>query len=130
MPANNPMHARLKKVLFVCAVCLAAGCDYAIFVSVTGLAIPCVFHLLTGLQCAGCGVSRMCLSLLRLDFAGAWQYNPAVLCLLPLGAAVGLDWAVVYIKTGSQKQRPWAHAATIFMIAVLLLFGILRNIPF
>ena len=113
----------------MCAVCLCAGCAYAAFVSVTGLGIPCVFRLLTGLQCAGCGVSRMCLSLLRLDFAGAWQYNPAVLCLLPLGAAVGLDWVVVYIKTGSRKQRLWAHAATVFMIIVLLLFGILRNLP-
>jgi len=123
------MKTRLKKLLTICTACLGAGCAYAIFVSVTGLAIPCIFHLITGLQCAGCGVSRMCMCLLRLDFAGAWQFNPAVLCLLPLGAAVGFDWAVVYVKTGSRKQRPWAYAATIFMIVVLLLFGIWRNLP-
>lgn len=123
------MKSRLKEVLTVCAVSLAAGCAYAAFVSVTGLAIPCIFRLLTGLQCGGCGVSRMCLSLLRLDFAAAWQYNPAVLSLLPLLIAVGLDWAVVYVKTGSRKQRPWAQVVTVFMIVVLFLFGILRNLP-
>lgn len=36
----------------------------------------CSFKNLTGLPCPGCGMTRACLCLMRLDFAGAIYYNP------------------------------------------------------
>lgn len=120
---------RLKHVLCLCAALLLGGCAYAMLCKRLGFGIPCLFHLLTGLQCPGCGVSRMALCLLNLDFAGAWGYNPAVLCLLPFGLAVGADWAVRYIHTGSKRLDPWAEWLTWGMAGALLLFGIGRNLP-
>lgn len=50
---------------------------YAIFVGIMVAAdVPCVFRRLTGVICAGCGMSRAWLSLLRLDLVSALEYHP------------------------------------------------------
>ena len=45
-----------------------AGLLYGIFVSYTGLAIPCLFRKVTGLLCPGCGVTGMCVALVHLNW--------------------------------------------------------------
>lgn len=122
------MQQRLKRVLLYAAIVLCAGLGYALLVSETGFGIPCVFKTVTGLDCASCGVSRMCLSLLQLRFADAFRYNPAMFCLLPLFAAVVIVWIVRYVRCGSVKLQKWMNVAVVFMICVLILFGIARNL--
>ena len=46
--------------------------------------LPCIFYLLTGLYCPGCGAGRACYSILHLRFADALCYNPLMTILLPL----------------------------------------------
>jgi len=46
------------------------------------MAIPCLFTLLTGHHCLGCGLSRALWSLVQGDFSGAYRYNPAIYLLL------------------------------------------------
>ena len=36
-----------------------------------------------GVPCPACGLTRAALRLLRLDFAGAWGYNPAIFLVPP-----------------------------------------------
>lgn len=119
---------RLLRLAGIFGGLLLLGLLYAAFVGATGLGIPCVFRLITGLQCPGCGVSRMCLSLLRLDFHAAWRANPAVMALLPLGAVVAADMSAKYIRTGSMRSDRFCNAAMMFMLAVLLVFGVARNL--
>lgn len=45
------------------------------------LGITCPIRALTGISCAGCGMSRAWFSVFRLDFAAAFSYHP--LFLLP-----------------------------------------------
>ncbi len=122
------MKQRLHKVVFVGAALLVVGCIYALVCRWLGWGIPCLFRLATGWQCPGCGVSRMCLALLRLDFAGAWQANPALLCLTPLLAAIAADMTVRYVRTGLATPKGWSQIATWIAIIALLVFGILRNL--
>ena len=85
-------------------------------------------RLLTGLQCPGCGVTRMCLALLRLDVSGAWKANPVLLLLLPLlGGLLGYR-AVVYVRRGSVPTARWETLVWSGMAGVLLLWGVWRNI--
>ncbi len=40
------------------------------------LKISCFFKLIFGISCPGCGITRACISILRLDFAAAFHLNP------------------------------------------------------
>ncbi len=121
------MAERRKKVIKIALVILLIGATYTVAVLIIGKGIPCPFHTVTGLKCPGCGVSRMFLSLFRLDFASAFRHNAAVLCLLPLMAATAARFVYVYVKRGTRRDR-FADGAVWFMIAALLVFGVLRNI--
>ena len=48
----------------------------------TSIAIPCLFTLLTGHHCWGCGLSRALWSLVQGDFLGAYRYNSAIYLVL------------------------------------------------
>lgn len=129
----NEQKKRLLGLLSKAGIALGLGLAYALFVRFTGWGIPCVFHLLTGLHCPGCGISRMFLALLRLDFAAAARYNLLVLCLLPCFLALYGYKAWRYVQTGAFKT---GKAETVFYIVALVLCGIffiLRNtgaVPF
>ena len=120
------MASRAKKVIVCALTVLAVGALYAVFLRVTGIFIPCVFRLVTGLLCPGCGVSAMCLSIIKLDFSAAFHYNPVLFCLLPALAATAARYVYVYIKKGTVRDK-WADRAVWAMIAVLLAWGVVRN---
>jgi hypothetical protein len=48
----------------------------------TSIAIPCLFTLLTGHHCWGCGLSRALWSLVQGDFLDAYHYNSAIYLVL------------------------------------------------
>lgn len=121
--------ARRRQVLGLCLALGLGGLAYGLVCRYLGWGLPCLIYALTGLRCPGCGVSRMALCLMRLDFAGAWAANPVILCLLPLGAAVAAALARQYVKTGSRRLAGWPLAATWLMVAVLVGFGVIRNLP-
>ncbi|MGN0442697.1 MAG: DUF2752 domain-containing protein [Acutalibacteraceae bacterium] len=124
------MKKRAKNVLILFGIIIAVGIIYIIFNSLTGIGIPCVFHLITGLNCPGCGVSRMIISLINLDFEAAFRYNAALFVLSPVFLILAITIIVRYIKTGSQKLSRGQSAVVITLIVLLLLFGIVRNLPF
>ena len=84
--------------------------------------VSCPFYRLTGLKCPGCGITRMFLSLARMDFKTAFFYNPVIFCLLPV-------WTVcVFVKLVLQKySKAFENIVVYGSIVILLVFGILRN---
>ena len=121
------MKERLKRILLSLASLLGLGVAYLLFVRHTGLGIPCVFYLLTGLYCPGCGISRMCLALARLDFSAAMGHNVLVFCLLPILIWLGLSKAVEYVKTGRTTRSKWETIFYLTAFALCVLFVVLRN---
>ena len=66
------MRNRFKKLCIRTGWLAGAGLFYLLICNLAGRPlIPCMFHQITGLYCPGCGVSRMCLALFRLDFVSA-----------------------------------------------------------
>ncbi|MGN0558194.1 MAG: DUF2752 domain-containing protein [Acutalibacteraceae bacterium] len=104
------------------------GAAYALFCTYV-FAVPCVFHTVTGLNCPGCGISRMCLSLLHGDVLSAIRYNLAVFVLSPLFLVLIVSQSVYYVKYGTKRLRIWQNIILYVCIVVLVFFGILRNIP-
>lgn len=93
-----------------------------------GIGIPCLFRLLTGWLCPGCGNSRAALALLRLDIRAALEYN----MLFPLEIFylgwVLLHCAAAYLKGGRFAYRPARLWLDIAILAAVLLWWPLRNI--
>ena len=110
------------------SVLLAAGLIYYVFVTLTGLYIPCIFRLITGWKCPGCGVSHMLVDLLRLDFAGAFAENPFAFVLLPFLLGYGIYRAVRYIFYNDRSWKKWENTAAVTVVVIAVVFGIVRNL--
>lgn len=120
---NRTLH--LAKMV---SILLAAGLVYYAFVTLTGLYIPCMFRLVTGWKCPGCGISHMLVHMLRFEFAAAFAENPFSFVLLPLLLCYGIYRAVRYIFHGDRSYRPWENTAALVTVVAAILFGIFRNV--
>ena len=119
---------RGRRLLAVGGALLALGLGYAAWVRLTGLAIPCPFRTVTGRLCPGCGVTRLCLALLRWDWAEAWNANPALLLMLPVLAVLGARLAVRYVREDATAGPRWESALMWAMAALLVVWGVVRNL--
>lgn len=120
--------ARLKKLLMNIFLLGMAGLLYGIFVSYTGLAIPCLFRKVTGLLCPGCGVTGMCVALLHLDWRGAFSCHPVLFVLLLPLTAVFICGAAGYVQNGRFRFARWQNLILYVSVAALVIFGVARNL--
>ncbi len=111
------------------AVILAIGLLYNVLSAKTGLRIPCIIYERTGLYCPGCGLTRFCSALLRLDFRAAAYANPMLFVLCPVLLLLCSFKAAQYIRTGSVPIRRTELVFWGILAAGALIFGILRNLP-
>jgi hypothetical protein len=64
--------------------------SYIVFSSVLNLitgidiCIPCIFKTVFNIECPGCGLTRAFISLLELDFVGAYHSNALIFIVLPV----------------------------------------------
>ena len=91
---------------------------------------PCTFHIITGLYCAGCGSTRAFHHLLHGRIAQAIWSNVLVAFLL-----IPLSWYAInhlrYMITGNKRRtRKLKMRYTWILIGIIVLFTILRNIPY
>ncbi len=88
--------------------------------------IGCPLKELFDIDCAGCGVTRMILSILRFDFYQAFRFNPCMFILLILFIIymVYVGICIIFKKT---YLKP-GFKTCMLLIIVIIGFGILRNI--
>lgn len=118
---------RKRRLLTRVGALLAAGLGYALWVRLTGLSVPCPIRAATGRLCPGCGVTRMCLALLRWDWAAAWNANPVLLLMLPVLALLGIRLSVRYVREGTVIGPKGESALIWAMAALLTVWGVVRN---
>lgn len=122
------MRKRRMVVLLVlgCVALAAAGLFYLL--ALQGIGIGCPVYQLTGLRCPGCGNSRAILACFRLDLMAAWQHN----WMFPLEFGyllwVAGNLCVGYLRTGRFSYYPKRWRMDAALLAILLLWGIFRNI--
>lgn len=115
----------------ICAAAAAcAGAVYLFFHDPHSYPLPCVFNLVTGLYCPGCGTGRASYSILHGRFVDAFCYNPLMMILLPLIglyiAARTVDWV---ITGGNHIDKKINMKFLTGVLVVVLIYGVLRNIP-
>jgi hypothetical protein len=113
--------------------CLAAGASYIAVANpgTDSAFIPCPFRSLTGMWCPGCGLTRATASLSQGDLGQALRFNALVFAAL---AAVIVAWSLWFWQEFTKRRlqllpdrlRPLVASIT---VAVLLGFGVLRNLP-
>jgi hypothetical protein len=89
----------------------------------------CPFFAMTGLHCPGCGTLRALHQLLHMNLAGALHMNPLTVFSIPF-----LGYAFVSRISNELSGKPqmqlFIPAAGIWaLLAVIVVFWILRNIP-
>lgn len=91
----------------------------ALYMIIESFGITCPIKYVTGISCAGCGMSRAYLSLIRLDISGAFAYHP--LFILPPLVVV-----VYFLK----RRIPAVlyKAFMVFVVAAFLLVYLYRII--
>ena len=88
---------------------------------------PCFFHMLTGLDCPGCGTTRGLHALLHGDVVTAWNFNALMFFALPTVALLGAWEAARFVGIPLPALRAPRHTAwAIFFVVVA--FGVLRNV--
>jgi hypothetical protein len=89
----------------------------------------CPFHAVTGLWCPGCGGLRAMHALAHGDLAAAIGFNVVAVALVPVAGYAGLRWMA---RRLGRKPRPvrLPQPALWTLGAVVLIFGIVRNLPF
>ena len=90
--------------------------------------IPCFIHEIFGIYCPGCGITRMLLSIIKLDFIGAFRYNPLLFILLPFGLYLFIDNIYSIYKNKEPIYKKINNKVWIILIIILIIYGILRNI--
>lgn len=97
--------------------------------ALSGVFPPCPIHYLTGLYCPGCGSLRAMHALLQGDLMHAWAMNPLTVLLLPF-LTYGLISEMLLNLRGRGLPQPGFSATQIrALCAVIVLFGIVRNLP-
>lgn len=106
MPPVSPSRSRLLDRLILAAVPLVGIAALLRPDWVLAAAPPCLVTLATGHRCWGCGLTHAVLAVLRLDFRGAWQANPAVGVVLPLLLLAYVRFALGVLRDGRRRPRP------------------------
>ncbi len=121
-----------RAIALVSAVTLAAAASLVLFLfdpAQYGFYPRCFFHLTTGLLCPGCGSLRALHQLLHGHVAAAIHLN--VLLVLGAPVAVWLAARSAFRNLNGQRQSLDCNPAWLWATLVMVvLFGILRNLPF
>lgn len=129
--AVSPLAHRLAAPAAVAAAAVAV-CGFVAWADPTtpGGVIPtCPTKALLGIDCPGCGSTRMLYSLLHLDIGNALRFNAVGVVALGLVFAAYVTWT--WGRVRERRMRGWQHLrwAPTATLAVTIAWFVIRNIP-
>lgn len=93
---------------------------------VFGFRIPCIFRLVTGLKCPGCGISTVLMETPRLHFRKAFAANQFIFVTLPF-LIFELIYLIIHYVRGTKASR-FNEYLLYGYVALLVVWGIVRNL--
>lgn len=93
----------------------------------TNMFPPCIFYKLTGIKCAGCGLTRAVHSLLNLEFNKAFVLNPLVYVYIIYLIYMGVRY--IFLKRKLEKVTLDNYKYSLYVLLIMTIsFMIIRNI--
>src|SRR5438128_2623296 len=125
-----PSDLRRGPILLILVLLASGGLLLFFFNPVEhGFYPTCMFHRTTGLLCPGCGSLRALHQLLHGNLIAALHLNALLVLSLPW-----IGWQSARLAIGKYRHRRVAFTLSPgwlwLALAVLLAFGLLRNLPF
>ncbi|RAY16483.1 hypothetical protein DPM19_06355 [Actinomadura craniellae] len=90
----------------------------------------CPFLALTGLYCPGCGALRMVNSAAHGRFGEAFGSNPLTFLTLPVLGYLWARWLTLRARGEPMRSRLLSPGAIGALLAVIVVYGVVRNLPF
>ena len=123
------MKKRFIKAILYLVIIIILGIGYKYVWETYNIGIPCPFHYITGKHCPICGTTRMCASIIDLEFKKAYNYNPLVFISIPFL----LIYMVYYIYCYVMQKENLVITKTpkillIILYIILILYFIFRNL--
>jgi len=122
---------RRSSVVVIWALLIAGATYLFIFEpGKTGFFPPCMFRLITGFTCPGCGSTRAVHQILHGHFIAAFELNPLFLVSIPFLLYALLRYSVIVMRgeipNRNSLQPPYLYALFVIVVS----FWIFRNTPF
>ena len=123
------MRKRILKVISILIASFLVLIGYYFLSTNYNITIPCLFHLITGFYCPGCGTTRLVFALLNGHVSEAYNYNRLFFILLPFIVMYGVYKIYIYILDKEDKIICKIPNVLIYMLLfIVMMFGVLRNI--
>ena len=131
------MKKRIFIVFTIIMSILALGFGYAVLITQYGIGLRCPIRLQTGIACPFCGLTRMCLALIRFVFVNqsfdelvyAYSMNQFVIYMSPFVLYLLGSHTIHWIKTGKFKGIEKTDKVIFgLLIVVMLMWWLFRNI--
>lgn len=113
--------------------CVGAACTYVLQNDPTDARLdplgPCAFKLLTGLDCPGCGGTRMVWYLLHGNLYQAARFHLIALIAAPILAYAYVVWAARRVSGVRLPSRSIPLTVVLGYLVVWIVFSVLRDLP-
>lgn len=121
---------RLTAAVLILAAVILFIVLYIYAESRCGISIPCPIYRFTGLYCPGCGSGRAFHEFFRGHIAAAFRQNPAFMILAPAAVLYFTVRLIDYVISGRNRIDKYIpDKLLIGIFIILIIFGVLRNIP-
>ena len=96
----------------------------------TGFFPVCLFRVVTGLTCPGCGTTRALHEIVHGDFQSAFMLNPLLLIAIPFLLFAFGRYNVMVLRGGPPRKNALPAPYIYALFFIIVGFWIFRNTPF
>lgn len=95
-----------------------------------GMPFTCVFQEVTGLHCAGCGMTRATHAVLEGRLLDAVRFNPLGVVLLPLALIALVPEVIGWVRGEAPRWRmPIGRRGGLVLLVLVVGYTVARNLP-